>query len=260
MSEYQRYAIYWSPEAGSDLARWGARWLGWCADQGEPWPHAQIDGLPRPVEDLTAAPRHYGFHATLKAPFRLAEEQSQWGLEQALEEFGADTAPFKLPPLAVTVVDGFVALCPVKPSPALARLAADCVCGFDMFRAPASPEDLAKRRQAGLTPAQENNLLSWGYPYVLGDFQFHITLTGRLEPDEASAVAEVLSRELAPLLKAPIPVREVALYGDPGDGMLFRLLQRYPLTGESDAMKAAALSASGPSLLSVTTSGPTGSA
>src|SRR5690625_3806511 len=35
MTRFRRYAIYWAPPAGSDLARFGASWLGWDADLGE---------------------------------------------------------------------------------------------------------------------------------------------------------------------------------------------------------------------------------
>lgn len=258
MSDYERYAIYWTPEQGSPLSRWGAQWLGWCPDQGESRPHPRVAGLKRPVPELVAEPHRYGFHATLKAPFRLAEEQSRWGIEQALEELGAETAPFEMPRLGVSVVEGFVALTPVAPAADLARLAADCVCRFDQFRAPLGPEELARRRKAGLTPAQETNLVTWGYPYVLGEFRFHVTLTGRLPRDEAADTAQALARELAPLLATPQTVREVALFGDPGGGMPFRLLQRYALTGDSAARKDATLSARGPSLLTTTTSGPSG--
>ena len=34
--------------------------------------------------------------------------------------------------------------------------------------------------RAGSPPRQDANLLRWGYPYVLEDFRFHMTLTERL--------------------------------------------------------------------------------
>ena len=71
MDDYRRLAVFWAPEAGSALARWGAGWFGWCADAGWPRPRCHIKGLA--VEELTVAPRRYGLHATLKAPFGLAE-------------------------------------------------------------------------------------------------------------------------------------------------------------------------------------------
>lgn len=255
MEDYQRYAIFWAPEAGSALGRWGAHWLGWCAEAGESRPQTRIDGLPRPIPELTAGPRRYGLHATLKAPFRMAERQSRWGLEQALEDFAARAASFPLPPLGVTVMGGFVALCPTRADPALARLAADCVTRFDGFRAPPAPEELARRRRHGLSAAQEANLVSWGYPWVMNEFRFHITLTGKLDTGTAEAAAACLQRELAPILARPMEVSEIALFGDPGGGMPFRLLNRFALTGDPAARDTVTFTARGPSYLTGTAGG-----
>ncbi|MGL6208804.1 MAG: DUF1045 domain-containing protein, partial [Paracoccaceae bacterium] len=68
-----RYAIYYAPETG-DLADFTAAWLGWDPVLGQAVPHPQIEGRPHAVADLTATPRKYGFHGTIKPPFHLAED------------------------------------------------------------------------------------------------------------------------------------------------------------------------------------------
>ena len=64
----------------------------------------------------------------------------------------------------------------------LGRLAAACVRDFDSFRAPLSPEELAKRRAVDLTARQEELLVEWGYPYVFDEFE--MLAPGRLSATE----------------------------------------------------------------------------
>ena len=41
--------------------------------------------------------------------------------------------------------------------------------------------------KSGLTDRQEALLTQWGYPYVMEEFRFHITLTGALDPAHLDA-------------------------------------------------------------------------
>jgi len=226
---YERYAVYWAPEAGSPLAAFGAAWLGWDAEAAKDAPRLRIEGLPAPIEDLTASARRYGFHATLKPPFRLAEGQTRDGLEAALLALSAEAAAFGAPPLDVNADLGFPALRPSAPCAALDALSARCVTDLDGFRAPPLETELGRRRAAGLTETQEANLARWGYPYVLGEFRFHITLADRLSADAFAALAEALAPHLAGAIGAPWRVREICLFGDPGAGRPFHLLRRFAL-------------------------------
>ena len=70
MPEYTRFAVYYAPEPGA-FADFTASWLGWDPVTASPRPYPQIPGLPRPVAEITDTPRKYGFHGTLKPPFRL---------------------------------------------------------------------------------------------------------------------------------------------------------------------------------------------
>jgi hypothetical protein len=102
---------------------------------------------------------------------------------------------------------------------------------LDAFRAPPEPEEIARREAAGLNAAQAGNLARWGYPYVMEEFRFHLTLTGALSPDALAAALRALAPHVARFAEAPLPVREIALFGDPGGGAPFRLLRRLPLGG-----------------------------
>jgi putative phosphonate metabolism protein len=229
MEEFVRYAVYAAPQPGP-LAEFAAGWLGWDPQAGVARPHPQLAGLPAPVATLTATPRKYGFHGTLKPPFRLADSTSRAALEADLADLAAGLPAVTLEGLALHRLGGFLALTPEGDSRALVRLAAEVVMGLDQHRAPAGEDELARRRDAGLSPAQHGNLTRWGYPYVLDEFRFHFTLTGKLAPGEAQAVEAALAPVLAPLVPRPFPVEALVLFGEDTAGM-FHILHRYALTG-----------------------------
>lgn len=226
MHDYTRFSIFYLPPSGSALAQFGASWLGWDIARAVEVPHPPA---PVDVAAVTATPRKYGLHGTLKPPFRLAEGQSLASLQQAMEEVAGVTAAFVVPALRLRRIGRFIALVPANPCPPLADLAGACVRGLDAFRAPASEAELAKRRAAGLSPEQEALLAEWGYPYVLDEFRFHLTLTGALEDAAADATRAALA-DLTRDLTGPMPVAEICLCGELPSGR-FHLIRRYPLQG-----------------------------
>ena len=229
MTGFERYAVYWAPEPGpfADLT---AQWLGWDAAAACTLPHPDLPGLPRPITDLTATPRKYGFHGTVKPPFRLAPGTTADALHVATARLCEKLAPVTLHGLALHTLGGFVALTPEGDQAALAALAAQVVETLDPFRAPPDAAEIARRRPDQLTDRQRDHLARWGYPYVMEDFQFHLTLTGDLPPEDAGQVAAVLDAVLRPVLPRPFRVDSLCLFGQGQDGM-FRMLHRYTLTG-----------------------------
>lgn len=227
MSDYRRYAVYWAPKRGSALARFGTEWLGWDAEEGMARPHPEVPGLPAPAEVLTRAPRRYGFHATLKAPFRLRDGQSAETLAGAVAALAAAQAPFHLPELEIAALGPFLALVPSASCPPLDRLAAACVTELDGFRAPMEPDE-RERRAAGLGTVERAMLDRWGYPFVLDRFRFHLTLTGPLDDETRGQTAAALLPVLTPILARGQRISEICLFGEPETGP-FRLLLRFPL-------------------------------
>ncbi len=224
-----RFAVYYAPPHGTPLHRFGQRWLGrdGAGDDGADRlvPHGLDESL---VRSVTETPRRYDFHATLKAPFHLAPGTDADGLAAALAAFVKTRTPVTAPRLRLTALDRFVALVPDGPCPALDALAADCVTGFDRFRAPPSEEELVRRRASGLTPQQETLLARWGYPYVLDQFRFHFSLTGHLPEDHAAAVIEALDPVVAPLCRQPLAIDGVSLFVQDAPSAPFRLVRRFP--------------------------------
>jgi hypothetical protein len=101
-----RVAIYYAPLADDPLTPLATRWLGRDPVTGAPAVQPSLSG----IEEITAEPRRYGFHATLKPPMRLAEGRSWSELMTAVRAVAAGIAPFDLPPLAVNDLRGFLAL------------------------------------------------------------------------------------------------------------------------------------------------------
>ena len=226
----KRFAIYYMPPSDAPWARFATRWLGWDAETGTEPPAPDVPGLPHPREEITATPRKYGLHATMKPPFRLAKGATRDDLEAAAEALAARSSPVTLDSLALTRLGRFLALCPTGDQGALGELAGKWVSELDAFRAPPEEEELARRRAGGLTAAQEENLLRWGYPYVMESFRFHITLSGRLSPADLDATANALETQLGDLLPAPFTIDTLAIAGEGEDGR-FRLLRRLIFTG-----------------------------
>lgn len=226
---YHRYAIYVTPPPGP-LADFAAAWLGWDPEAGEARAHPVVAGLPRPPAELTAQPRRYGFHATLKPPFRLAEGTDARGLAAAFVAFCAGAAPVAVAGLALAPLDGFLALTPLGGTGPLDALAAAAVARLDPFRAAPEAAELDRRRAAGLSTRQEALLQRWGYPYVMEEFRFHMTLTGPLPGAELDAVRAALAPHLAPLLPAPFRIDALTLLGEDAEGR-FHQLARVALTG-----------------------------
>lgn len=224
---FQRYAIYYTAPPGA-LADFGAAWLGWDIATGLPIQHPIIQGLSEDIAALTETPRKYGFHGTIKPPFRLAEGTTPHELSRATERLCKHAAPVTLDGLELTQLGRFLALTPTGDAFALAQLAAQMVKELDHYRAAPTEAELTKRRQANLSDRQEANLTAWGYPYVMEEFKFHLTLTGKLNKSRASTVFNALKPALVNTLPKPFRIEHLTLAGEGRDGRFYQI-QQFPL-------------------------------
>ena len=229
MAGVPRYALYAVPRPESALARFGARWLGWDIETGAEVSPAETADLPEALHAaVTGDPRRYGFHGTLKAPFRLLDGWSEGDLIDAGAEFARRRRPISAAPLRMEALGSFLALRPAVPAPALDGLASDCVVWFERFRAPLTEAEVSRRRLGSLSPAQDELLVRWGYPFVFGEFRFHMTLTGALDADLRQRVMTALEPRLADVLATPLEVAELVLAIEPEPQARFRVLRRFP--------------------------------
>jgi putative phosphonate metabolism protein len=227
-----RFAVFYAPPEDTLLARTGARWLGRDAVSGEPLmqPAFSAIGAAR-LAELTASARRYGLHGTLKPPFALNAGRRLADLDVALAVVAARQTAFSFD-VRIAPLAGFLAWQPVSGSGKIEAVAADCVTALDDFRLPADAAERARRRAAGLSARQDELLLRWGYPYVLEEFRFHLTLTDRVADEEARRLQAMLEVGRAGLALTPLPFDSLCLFMEPAPGADFRLIARYGFDGQ----------------------------
>lgn len=229
--EPHRVAIYAAPAPGTGWWERGSEWLGRCAHRRCAQPQPAIDGVDVAAQAaLTADPRRYGWHATLKAPLRLAPQASLGALREGLAGICREHHAIELPDLRVTRLGNFLALCPAQPPTTLGALADACVRRLQPLAAPLDDRELARRRSKSLTPEEEALLLAWGYPWVLERFRFHFSLTGplaRLDQDRTEALAQAAQAHFSDL--PPLRLDRLSIFIEPAPGADFALLEQMEL-------------------------------
>ena len=218
-----RVAVYYAPLPADPLWQAACTWLGQDPETAATVRQPDVPG----IEAVTAEPRLYGFHATLKPPMRLATAYDAFRSDA--EALARRLSAFDLPPLLVADVSGFVALREARPSPELQAVADACVVGLDRHRAPPDAAELAKRRRHGLAAAQEAMLVRWGYPHVLETWFFHMTLSRRLSAEERARVLPAAEAHFAAVLPMPRRVEALTIFTQAAPGAPFLIAERLPL-------------------------------
>ncbi|MDF1721986.1 MAG: DUF1045 domain-containing protein [Minwuia sp.] len=234
-----RFAIYFVPPPGDPLGQTAARWLGRDPHTGDSLPGAPVGRLT--AEDVafhTAAARRYGFHATMKAPFRLARDTTETALEEAFRTFCSREASFVVPCLKIDRIGPFFALVPARPAPEIEALACKTVMAFERFRAPLSDAELARRQPDRLSVAQLRNLHRWGYPHVLDTFRFHMTLSGPVPHSDQATVQAALDEWFAPVIGQPLHFGSLSLMTEAEPGAPFLVRHYCPLATLNERMSA----------------------
>jgi hypothetical protein len=188
-----RFAIYYAPEPSSLLWQLGCGVIGYDAARAMEVPFLVPDGFAEADwRQWTSDPRRYGFHATLKAPFRLAPGETRDRLVAAMASLAQRLHPVALGRLVPSEIGPYIALQPSNspaPQQALAQLVVEAL---EAYRAPLTGTERGRRRPETLTPRQRMLLDTFGYPYVAEEFRFHMTLAGPLPAErQAKAVAEL---------------------------------------------------------------------
>lgn len=227
MDQMQRYAVYYAPREG-EFSRCAAEWLGRDPGTGETVPQPQLPGIDAAA--LTSDPRRYGFHGTIRAPFVPTPGLTQQEVSTHVADLAARHGPVVCAGLRLENLHGFLALTPEGCEVALLALAAAVVEGTDALRAPLTPVEIARRRPETLSSRQLCLLHRWGYPFVMEEFRFHLTLTNPLAPDRADQVAHALHGYFETVLPRPFVIEDLCLFGEDAGGG-FHLLHRHALTG-----------------------------
>lgn len=223
-----RFAIYLVPSPASPLWERGCRWLGRDPESGVVYAQPAVPGMTADeIRALTRSPGTYGFHGTLKAPFRLAEGVDEGELLDRIRRLAGSLPALTMPELKVDRLSGFLALRPAGDSTAIDALAEQFVTGLDALRAPIGSSERARRLSPGLSARQQELLEQWGYPYVFEEFRFHMTISGRLDSTQADRLRPWIEEWFAPALAKPPEAMEVGVFVQPVTGAEFALRRRF---------------------------------
>ena len=234
-----RYALYFTPPASDPLTLAAQRWLGRNAFTGAALERPVADGFDAAaLAGLTADPRRYGFHATLKAPFSLAEGRSEAELLAEIGRFVSEVEPFEIPRAVIGRLGSFFALVPGDDCAPLQAFAGEVVRRFERFRAPLASADIARRKPDELTAEKRQNLVQWGYPYVFDEFRFHMTLTGRVPAERQGAVEAALLAHFADFHDRSLLIDGLALFREPSRGADFTVHSLFPLAAAANRKTA----------------------
>lgn len=229
-----RYALYFAPPADNPWWFPLCRWLGYDACTGNDVQSVRLAAISESDQRaITEHPRHYGAHATLKAPFRLAAQCTEQELLKTVDAYAASRTTFTLPALKVEHLKHFVALVPSQADPRINRIADECTMQFDSFRALPSEAEIARRLREPLDKISLELLATWGYPHVLQRYQFHISLTGSLSaypPQITTDVMQAARDFFSPLSGVAMPFDAVCVFRQNKADERFKLIHRAAMT------------------------------
>lgn len=228
-----RFALYFAPKPQSDLWGRACRWLGRGDGEGAMVTGHAPAGLDADIfTQLTRSARRYGFHATLKPPMRLASGKDMDMFLAAARHFANGEAPVELGQMQIGLLEGFCAITPCHQGRELADFAARCVSAFEDFRAPSLPAEIAKRRANGLSERQDALLEAFGYPYVMDEFRFHLTLSDHLPGWAAHDTVEAARTHFAEDLDHPWVLDGISIFHEPEPGAAFERIADFPLSAQ----------------------------
>jgi len=220
-----RYAIYYVPAPDDALYQKASAWLGWDSHLGKEVDHPKLGTLQDSEHrKITQKPATYGFHATLKPPFHLGNGYGEGELIATADSFAQSHGPVSLGVLSVSKISNFIALTPSVEEKCLQDFAASCVRDFDRFRRAMAEDERLRRMKGGISGQQMKLLETWGYPYVMEEFRFHMTLTATVDDGLATRLAVPLKDYLAGVLEAPLQLDRLAVLRQESEGSPFRVI------------------------------------
>jgi hypothetical protein len=159
----------------------------------------------------------------------LSPGKTETELLAACESFAGKPRPIPVITPVVGSISGFIAVVPAAPSPELERLAEDCTSEFDSFRTRLTPEDRARRNPSDLAPRQREYLDHWGYPYVMEEFRFHMTLTGWLAAERREPILAMLRNSFSAVGLKTLAIDRIAVFRQENANSRFRIVKDWQL-------------------------------
>ncbi len=224
---YKRYAIYYAPSENSELDLFGKCLLGWDPYKGVETTKSDLSKLPsfKKFSSLVLTPKQYGFHGTIKAPFKLKNEYTYNDLENKVREISKQIHSFYFDQLIIKKLGNFIGLIPTN-NLKVNAVSNKFVEELDYLRDELSESEIKKRKPHKLTSNQKQMLFKWGYPYVFDEFKFHLTLTSKLNVVEIDDVLRSLQNILKQVNLNKISFNNICIFGQKSDEK-FYFVQRF---------------------------------
>jgi len=236
MTNYKRVAIYFLPKKNSSLENFGKNLLGRDINKKKKisLTRRQKYFINRgftyfdELKDYCEQPAKYGFHATLKAPFRLKRNVKTKNFYDVISHIAAQHSRFKIKGLKIVYSKKFTFITSRKPNKLLINLENDLVKHLDTFRAELNKTEIKKRIPDSLTFKQNKYLKEWGYPFVFDQFKFHMTLLNQNNNKLSNKQKLELEKLIYKISNNVIEFNEISLLGENKNGH-FEEIKRFKL-------------------------------
>ena len=236
MTNYKRVAIYFLPKKNSSLENFGKNLLGRDINKKKKisLTRRQKYFINRgftyfdELKDYCEQPAKYGFHATLKAPFRLKRNVKTKNFYDVISHIAAQHSRFKIKGLKIVYSKKFTFITSRKPNKLLINLESDLVKHLDTFRAELNKTEIKKRIPDSLTFKQNKYLKEWGYPFVFDQFKFHMTLMNQNNNKLSNKQKLELEKLIYKTSNNVIEFNEISLLGENKNGH-FEEIKRFKL-------------------------------
>ena len=236
MTNYKRVAIYFLPKKNSSLENFGKNLLGRDINKKKKisLTRRQKYFINRgftyfdELKDYCEQPAKYGFHATLKAPFRLKRNVKTKNFYDVISHIAAQHSRFKIKGLKIVYSKKFTFITSRKEIKSLINLENDLVKHLDTFRAELNKTEIKKRNPDSLTFKQNKYLKEWGYPFVLDQFKFHMTLMNQNNNKLSNKQKLELEKLIYKISNNLVEFNEISLLGENKKGY-FEEIKRFKL-------------------------------
>ena len=237
MKKYSRYAIYYAPPKESNLEEFGRYWFGWDPINAKSINNKQrinyLNGFGiknlKNIDKNVLIARKYGFHGTLIPPFKLNKNYSTNTLFKKTEKIAKKFKKFKFYKFKLKKINNFYAFVQNKKNNNINKLSNRLVRELFKFRSPLTKKEIDRRNPSKLSKFQLNILYKWGYPYLMSEFKFHMTLASEVTGNKLYSELKKIENNKEIILNEINNFDKIYIFGENQKGM-FENLENFSLS------------------------------
>ncbi len=237
MKKYSRFAIYYAPPKGSVLEEFGKYWFGWDPLVAKFINNKQrINYLNRfgiknlkSIDNNILMAKKYGFHGTLIPPFKLNNNYNRKKLFKKIEVVAKKYKKFNFYKFKLKKIDNFYAFVQSKKNNNINKLSNRLVRELFKFRSPLTKKEIDRRNPSKLSKLQLSILYKWGYPYLMSQFNFHMTLASEVSGNKLYFELKKIEKNKEIILNETNDFDKIYIFGENQKGM-FENLENFSLS------------------------------